>query len=151
MSSLFVDFVQNSLHCHVNSPFASRFHVTLNLPRCMRFMSGDTKFKPEKQKNHGICNYVAPIPEEKRVRTRGVSDPKILFPFSTDQRNPRLQRWHREIPLPNELPQEGECHCFIVTVIMQAQNQTWPPPPQRESNRFFFMHRYDLTGIVNHQ
>ena len=61
MLSLCMDFVSNSLHCHVNSPFASPLFLH------------QSPYHLRNRKHHGICGYVAPILDQKGVRTRGVS------------------------------------------------------------------------------
>ena len=61
-----MDFVQNSLHCHVNSPLASPLFLH------------QSPYHLRNREHHGICGYVAPILDQKGVRTRGVSYLSLL-------------------------------------------------------------------------
>ena len=59
------------------------FFMALDLPRCMRFMSGDTKFETWETENtmEFVVMYIAPILDHKGVRTRGVSYLNIPVPW----------------------------------------------------------------------
>ena len=49
------------------------FFMALNLPRCVRFMSGDTEFETLETANTMEFMVMAPILDKKLVRTTGVS------------------------------------------------------------------------------
>ena len=72
----------HQISIHVMHGLCLKF-ITLScqLTCCQPSFPASVPIPPEKQKHHGICGYVAPILDQKGVRTRGVSYQKLWVSY----------------------------------------------------------------------